>query len=638
MKRLLPSPNQRRDLLAAVPAFLWGAYFDLTAARLDPASPLAGSELFLGICRVAGGALLAVIVLALLRSGRELAGLGRIGLKQGICLAGAVNAVTALYALTSRTVYVWDNAGYWSVARQLSEQPLGPAQLFAVFQSTVHEDYNRLLAFPVSLVMRVFGGGRAVFLFAVANLYTLPLLWALAALVRGKKYGGMLLGALFPMAVYLGMVGYVDVAACALAMWAAVVYGSGRPAVSRGVATGALLVGSFLLRRYFFFFAASFGVAALADKLSFSRRDWRDFGALAASCALCAVYFTPNFLLEKVLGTNYGDLYSAYDLGLGSDFLLLCRYFGLAVLLGLLLCAGAELTDPGRRRRTVFALLQLVVCFAAFSAVQSHGQQHLLLYLPGLALLAGQALDGPKEQAGKRRLFSGIGVQGRRVRTANGERSGRTGGALPALAAAAVFLNCFLPKAQPASVQEITRPALLPSFTFYGPRREDIEELVALSEYINGLCAGEGSRAVVLSSSFLLNSDTLTNLRPSLNLPEAQAGAVIQYHGTVDKRDAFNWNTATAGYLIVADPVQVHLGEENQQVMVLLARDVLRGEGPGANYAPLPETFSLSGDVTVRVYKRTRNWTGEDYRSISRRLCALYPAYAPLYQVPEWVQ
>ena len=329
-----------RHLAVFVPAFALGAYFDLTAYRLSPANPLAGSGLFLACARILGGLIFALLVLALLRSGRDLWSLGRVKWQQMVLIALVLNAVTALYAATTRTVFYWDNAGYWTVTRDLAEQWLGRSQIFEVLRSTITMDYNYLLAFPISLVMRLFGGSRAVFLFAVSNLYTLPGLWGLCALGRDRKWGGVLLAGLFPMLVYIGLAGFVDTAACSLAIWAVVIYTSDRPAVSRGVFTGALLVGTFLLRRYFFFFTASFGVVALAVKLLFDRRDWRDFLALLCSGALCAVYLTPNFLLEKVLGSDYRDLYSAYAQGLGSDAKMILRYFGLVFLLVLLFWAA----------------------------------------------------------------------------------------------------------------------------------------------------------------------------------------------------------------------------------------------------------------------------------------------------------
>ena len=195
----------------------------------------------------------------------------------------------------------------------------------------------------------------------------------------------------------------------------------------------------------------------------------------------------------------------------------------------------------------------------------------------------------------------------------------------------------MIPKAQPASIGEIAAPDLLPSFTVYGPRRADIDALLALADYVNGLSEEEPHTAVVLASSFTLNTETLTSLYASLNLPEPETRTVIQYHGTVDKRDAFNWNTAQADYLIVGDPVQTHLGEENQEVLALLVHDLLEHTGPGTAYVPLPDTFLLENGALVRIYQRVRDWTAEDYFSISRRLTALYSDYASLYQVPDWI-
>lgn len=105
---------------------------------------------------------------------------------------------------------------------------------------------------------------------------------------------------------------------------------------------------------------------------------------------------------------------------------------------------------------------------------------------------------------------------------------------------------------------------------FRGPSRDDIDQLIELVDYVDSLSAQEQKTAVVLASSFTLNSETLSSLRPSLNLPEPERQTVIRYQGTVDKRDAFNWNTVSADYLIVGDPVQTHLGEETSRYLPCL--------------------------------------------------------------------
>jgi len=591
----------------AVAGFLLGGLLDVSYAMPNVAGDLLTHPLVRLLCHGGSGLVFAVLLLAVTAALGEGKGSDRVDRRQLLLLWAGVNALTLLFVLTSRTVYTWDAAGYWPIARQLAAEPFDFQHIRGILESTISSDYNHLLAFPISLVMRVLGGSRGVFLFCTANFYTFPAVWGLAALAKNKKWGGAALVGLLPMVVYVGLVGFVDTASCALAVWAYVVYRGERPAVSRGILTGALLVGSFLLRRYFFFFAASFGVAALGEKLLFDRKKWADFGALVASCALCTLDFTYVFLLEKVLGTDYGDLYSAYQMGLSTDFLFFCRYFGGIILLVLVGYGAVEALFGRERNRPVFALLQLVSCFVAFTLVQTHGQQHLLLYVPGLALLADGLLERiPKKGA--------------------------------SLATVLVTAWCLVPKAQPATIQELSRPDIVPSFTFYGQRRSDIDQLLALDDFLEGLSAAEPHTVAVLSSSFTLNSDTLETLRPSLNLREFRHQTVRQYHGTVDKRDAFNWNTATADYLVVGDPVQVHLGEENQKILTLLVHDVLTGTGVGAAYEALPETFQLEKGCTVRIYRRVRDWTAEEYRDLSRALQAAYPDYAGLYDVPEWLR
>ena len=90
----------------------------------------------------------------------------------------AVNVLTALYAAGSATVYYWDSNIYWSSSTMLAGQSLDLAQVRLVLQSVITQEYNYLLSWPISLVMRVLGTGRYVYLFAVANLYVMPALAA----------------------------------------------------------------------------------------------------------------------------------------------------------------------------------------------------------------------------------------------------------------------------------------------------------------------------------------------------------------------------------------------------------------------------------------------------------------------------
>lgn len=609
---LLPWKAWWKNLLSVIPPLLLGWYFDISCIMPTTLLPkiqwLPKGWLLTDLCHLGNAVVFAFIVMALLKAGRDVAGVARADWKQLLVILICLNLATALYSFTSNTVYIWDNAGYWAIARNLAtEKVVGYEQILSVLESTLTEDYNYLLAYPISLIMRIFGTSRTVFLFALSNLYTFPALWGFTSLANSKRWSGLVVASLFPMLGYTGLVGMVDVASCAMGIWAYNIYTSDKPAVSRGIMTGALLVGSFLCRRYFLFFAASFGVAVFIAKVFFDHKKWWDFLALCCSTTLCAVTFAIRFILDKVLEPDYGDIYSAYYLGLESDFLSFCRYFGMVLLILFLIAALVDLAQKEDRFKITMGLVQIAVCFIAFVQVQSHGQQHLLMYLPPIAFVAVNALARAPQY-------------------------------MSAFLAISTAVYCFFPKIQPASIKDIETPDLFPSFHFYGPQRSDINELLRLADYLDSLSRLEEKTIAVLSSSFTLNYETIASLRASLDLPEPELRSVLQYHGTVDKRDAFNWNTAFADYVVVGDPVQTHLGDENQQILTILAQHILAGTGPGQAYVELAPTFQLANGVTVRVYKRLRPWYLDEYHVISDSLIDLYPEYEELYSIPDWIQ
>lgn len=609
-QRLLrPFQSPAANLLAGGLSFLVGGLLDSSYTMISVPGALLDHPVCRGLCALGSGLFFACLVLAVCTAARAWGRLPTGSRWQLPILFLLVNGLTLFYILGSATVYVWDNAGYWTVARQLAAAPFGLDQLRQVVQTISTTEYNYLLALPISWVMRLFGGSRAVFVFATVNLYLLPTLWGLCALGRERSWGGVLLALLFPGLTYLALVGYVDVAACGVAVWAVVFYTRREaPGWSRGLLAGVCLAASFLLRRYFLFFAASFGVAALLPALRHRDREgWATFGSLFAATASVSLYCTQQFLVDK-LTTNYGALYSAYDLGLRSDVMLFCRYFGFLVL-GAALAWGLYRLIARRQDRDqmLLALAQLLLCFFLLTRIQSHGQQHTLLYVPCLALI----LAPFQEEFRWKRVSAWV------------------------LAAVCTLVG-LLPRPQPASIAAIPYPDPVPGFSFHGPRREDIGQLIALSDRLDDLAArdGAGTTAAVCASSFLLNTDTLLNLRPSLNLPEREDGIHYIYVSSVDKRDGFSWAMLEADYLVVGDPVQVHLGEENQQIVAIPAHAVLDGTGFGAAYERLDDVFTLQDGSSVYLYRRLRTVTAAERQEIAQALTAKYPDYAQLYQAP----
>ena len=611
LTRLLPAFSWKTALTGAA-AFALGAWLDTSYAMFSSTGLLIDAWPFRLACHAGSGLVLAFLVLSLLRAAEAFRGVGRGCGRTMLVLALVVNVTAALYFTGSATIHYWDATIYWNSSAMLAQQPLDQALLRLVLESVITQEYNYLLAFPISLVMRLLGTGRYVYLFSIVNLYVLPALWGMCVLARRRKGGGVLLFLLTPMLLYTGLVGFSDVAAAGAGIWACALYtDEERPAAARGILAGALLALTFLLRRYFFFFAVSFGGAALLALVP-RRRDGRAFLALFASAAGCGVFFAQSFLVEKVLGANYGDVYSAYDQGRRVDVMMLARYFGV-VLMAAALVGVIFLLLRRREARcgALLALCQPVLSLLLFTRVQSHGQQHLLLYLPALCWVFARVLAELPPARPAAVCAWGLAV----VTTA----------------------SSLLPRVQPSSPQEIQTPSPLPSFTYMPPRRGDIAQLVSLRTYVDGLSAQAPKTAAIVSSSFTFNSSIYDTTLRSMNIPEPKGPETqIIYMASVDKRDGFSWNILTADYLVVGDPVQTHLGEENQQIVALVAHAVLDGTGLGTAYRPLDTEFHLDGGVRVRIYERTRAITAEEYRDISAQLTARYPDYSALYQAPAW--
>ena len=612
---LLPFGPSWRTALAGGCFFALGALLDTSYSLLDAGGPEGGwpditGGPFPAACALGSGLVLAVIGLSLCTAVRQY---GPLKLPRGrtlLVLALAVNIVTALYSAGSATVYYWDSAIYWNSSTLLAGQPLDLEQVRLVLESVITSEYNYLLAWPVSLVMRVLGTGRYVYNFAAVNLYVLPALAGMLVLGRRSRRGGALLACATPMLLYTALTGFVDVAAAGACIWAFALYSDpSRPREARGILAGALLVLAFLLRRYFFFLTVSFGLAALIAGAAV-RSQRRAFAALCASGTVCALFFGQSFLVDQVLGGGYFDAYSAYDQGRWVDAVMLCRYFGWLLLAAALAAlVWTLLRRPGERFAAILALAQPLLCFFLFTRVQSHGQQHLLLYLPALCAALALGL-----RALPRVPLSQLGAWALSL---------------------CLLGSSLLPRPQPASPQEITTLSPLPTFTYVPPRRTDLAQLTALRVFVDSLSAEEEKTAAIVASSFTFNSSIYDAIYRSTGIPEPEgpATAIIPF-ATVDKRDSFSWNALTADYLVVADPVQYHLGEDNQHLVTVLARPVLEGTGVGTAYTRLDLSFPLQDGVTVYVYQRTRPVTGDEFRAISAQLTALYPDYAHQYRWP----
>lgn len=606
--------------------FVWYATDYLLLRPLQAAGVTVGA-LIQALYTVGGGLLLAVFLLCVLAALYARVGSAKNFLRSvtraDICflllLIVTVNLLVLLYAKNSSTIYFWDNAGYWkqshTLAQQWKTEGTG-ALLKAIFDSVLVADYNDLILLPIVLWVRVFGTSRYVFLAATANVWLLPtclLIWGYAKTrfdQADKQYTLRTLGCAItamlavPMLFYAVLIGFIDVGGVFPAMAAMLILiTSDRKDRDFGkfFLAGILLAAALLLRRWFSFFALAYVLAQAIDGILFKRSVISLLGTL--SSFVFTLFFFFQTLVSGKLLADYGSMYAAYAIGLDKDFLLLFRYFGIVMLVLTVLCSIWLLTKKSTRPAATFMAVQAVLCFVLFVRVQTHGQQHLLLYVPSYVctiLLAVSVLYTCSCRRAAATALLGVSV--------------------------AASLSPMLPRVQPGSLAELTRPTLMPSYSWAAPKRADAYTIVDIMRKLDTFGAA-GKTVGVLASSMILNADILRNAEDSLSLPRVSDAdrSYLCYMPAVDQRDGWHDTVFWCNVLLVADPIQLHLGEENQAVVALPAARVLSGEGFGAAFTRLEDTWTVGDGVQVYLYERTRSVTVEEADEVRTAFYTLHP-------------
>ncbi|MBU5435696.1 hypothetical protein [Pseudoflavonifractor sp. MSJ-37] len=548
---------------------------------------------------------------------RWLAGLERRDWLTVLGLWLLVNAAVFAYAKGSATIYSWDAAIYWrrtyALAETFRDEGIGAA-LRDIWDSIFTTDYNDtigLLCVPFALL---FGPSRLVYLMSVGNFCLFPMLLLMWGYARSLRRPGLWpalagIGAL-PSLFYTSVTGYVDIAGAAVGTAALLLHlkEPGRGRFSRYLLIGLLAALAVVLRRWYAFYALALLLTTAVDAAAFRRSLAPVLGYLSGF-GFPLLFFLQTFVSRRLLA-NYAQMYAAYDLGLGVDVRMLFRYYGavpliLLTALGLWLCRRRE-----DRPAAVSLLLEPVLCFLIFVRVQSHGQQHLLLYAPALACLTI------------------LGIH----RLAELGRPGR-------LAAAALVLPTFLspalPRTQSGIIQDYPLWIPYPNFSYAPPRRADADEMVELIRRLDRF-GEEGETVGLLASSFTLNRSALVNAEDSLGLPrtsDADRSAYLIDLPAVDQRDGFSAALYDCDILAAADPIQLHLAREDQQVVWAPAEQLLTGTGIAAAYEELDEPFVLEADgITVRFFRKVRPLSHAEMQSLADQIHMVHPDMA----IPTW--
>lgn len=503
-----------------------------------------------------------------------------------------LNLLAIIYINKSNYIYFWDNATYWDISRNIAKGALLPDFFKNLYASFGSMDYNYTAGLCSAVFIKLFGESRLVYVLTLVNLYLVPsmaLVYLIAKRIGAQPILTMSLTMLIcPAMTFMAFIGFADVGGLLIAMTCFYLYfKDDKTTVLQYILIGVLLVLSMLWRRWYAFFAVSFITAMTADAIINKKPVWRT-GITVAVVGLLLVFVFRDFLVNILL-KDYGSIYSGYKFSPSIDFKLITRYFGIIYIL-LLAASAVYISVKHHDLRPVFMWVQMIVCAVMFMMLQTHGQQHLLLYIPSLIMLT---------------VFTIKYTDNQKI--------------LTAIAALAVIsaVNVYIPYPQPQNIQDIKIYSPIPSFSMLPREMDNTEEILNLKRRLDEV-VGDNETLGVLASSFDINEDILRNAEASFGIKPRRKDYIVTLP-QVDSRDTDIGAYGYVNYILLAAPPQTHLAAENQRVVTEAVQSFLNWTDIATAYEEIYGFNTNIGGIELKLFKRVRNIPDYDYRAFWTR-------------------
>lgn len=506
-----------------------------------------------------------------------------------------LNLLAIIYIRKSEYIYFWDNATYWDIAKRIAGGALMPNPFKAVYDSVGSMDYNYIAGLLPAAVIRIFGNSRLVYVLTLVNAYLVPSM--LLIYLTAKKIGKTPLFTISvtmlicPAVTFMAFIGFADVGGVWGALLCFYLYfdrDNKPPALYKFALIGVILTALMLYRRWYAFFTVSFITAMLADAIINKRKIYPPFITIGV-VGLIIILFFRNFLINILL-RDYGNLYSSYKFSVSTDLKLIARYFGM-VYIAVLAAMTVYIVIKRRDLRPVFMWIQIIVCAVMFVMLQTHGQQHLLLYIPSLIMLT---------------IYL--------IRYIDREWM------LIVICAVAAFdaANVYIPYQQPQNIQDIRLYSLIPSFSMLPRKQEGAYDILRLKRRLDEIIPA-GDTLGVAASSFKLNEDILRNAEASLGVKPIRPDYIYPLP-QVDSRDTDIDAYGRVNYVLVAFPAQTHLAENSQRLVTEAAASFEQWTDIATAYEEIYDFSETINGMEIKLYHRVRDIPDYNYRAFMNRI------------------
>lgn len=542
------------------------------------------------------------------------------------------NAIIINYVNSEQTVYYWDLSGYWKNSISLIDllHTEGPISVIKAIIESLSTDYNYLPLVPMLPFLLLFGTSRLAFILITLNLYVIPFALIMTSAVSSlfsqsihkiKSYSKPLIFSIFVFStsILIPVINGRPDAIClvVIALIFHLIARTRLECISNYLILGVFTFLLILLRRYFAIWGVCLYIGIFITKtiLNFHHfKNKRVFLSktiklglkllLSGILLLFLMLIVAPSLLNRYLTGGYGDAYSGYLLG---DFLdqimLFIRYYGIIfltlTLIALFIIYLRHRKSPSSEITTIFLITSLF-SFLLFTRIQTLGDQHMYLFAPFFCFLIALLVVFLGQSNNKliryTSILPSIIVLSLSIYSFTGIRSTECSNL------------CYV-----TGLSEVIRPVY----------RNDIAKLKELDSFLSTQMK-DNDYVYILSSSDVFNDDLLANL--NLPTPPKYNISGVKH---VDKRDGFPYYFFDATYVIVADPIQTHLQDGSQDVIVYLADSILKGD---AKNLELLTSFNLENNVTLNVYHKKTAYQETFLQNTRNYFTQKYYDYPFLYE------
>ncbi len=506
-------------------------------------------------------------------------------------IAICFNIAAVVYVLCGSWIYTGEYAEAWDKAMDVVKS-INEGNFLQTFVSSVlHSDISFIPVLIPGLLMYIFGSYRIVFVVSIVNLYLLPLAGAVFAMARRGESSYRAVTALtllaYPVLIKSAVDGYIQLGAAAACLWVCIIEFPPPPEAvvtlkkkkpkyvtfhaGRAIASGLLLVLAGLFDYMYFYFAAAFMIAKLAEGL-FYGGNLKNTGLTFAVWAAGISLLRGNWFSEKMT-SDFVGMFSGYS----PEPYNIISAVGLAVLL-YNIAASLYFGITNRDRRYLTLWIGTVILYIMISLADTGQEKRILYIIPFLITLTVINLSY---------MLKSISESPTRK-------------ALAAFSGVIIAMSSIVPYSSADGIDF----GVYPQFSLRPRQNENEETILAIKKYLNKTVE-EGATVGVLANSDILNEELLTHAEWSLGSPNTREDYFIKmpYDGTGDMTRLY-----TADYMVAAFPFQGGAGDTALETVI----DSYTAYADIAiPYVEVGEEFNI-GDVAVKLYKRSRPATEQE--------------------------